>query len=82
MALEVISGAGCFNNNSFHENKLRIMKKAFLNSGRTYMGRLYRVVLPGIFFLASAIVSQGQTVEYEEGEGRKGPCAENVRVVE
>ncbi len=27
-------------------------------------------------------LSEGQTVEYEVGEGRKGPCAENVRVVE
>ncbi len=26
-------------------------------------------------------LSEGQTVEYEEGEGRKGPCANNVRVV-
>lgn len=41
-----------------------------------------------IFFHHSALVgvaiealSEGQAVEYEEGEGRKGPCAENVRVV-
>ena len=27
-------------------------------------------------------LSEGQTVEYEVGEGRKGPCAENVRIVE
>jgi len=41
-----------------------------------------------IFFHHSALqgvsiedLSEGQAVEYEEGEGRKGPCAENVRVV-
>jgi CspA family cold shock protein len=27
-------------------------------------------------------LSEGQTVEYEVGEGRKGPCATNIRVVE
>ncbi len=42
-----------------------------------------------IFFHHSAVqgtsleaLSEGQAVEYEEGEGQKGPCAENVRVVE
>jgi len=41
-----------------------------------------------LFFHCSALqdvsfedLSEGQAVEYEEGEGRKGPCAENVRVV-
>ncbi|WP_339727993.1 cold shock domain-containing protein [uncultured Gimesia sp.] len=27
-------------------------------------------------------LQEGQTVEYEVGEGRKGPCATSVRVVE
>ena len=27
-------------------------------------------------------LSEGQTVEYEVAEGRKGPCATNIRVVE
>ena len=27
-------------------------------------------------------LSEGQTVEYEIGEGRKGPCAVQVRVTE
>jgi len=42
-----------------------------------------------IFFHHSALqglsiedLSEGQAVEYEEGEGRKGPCAENVRLIE
>lgn len=42
-----------------------------------------------IFFHHSALqgvsiedLREGQNVEYEEGQGRKGPCAENVRVVE
>ena len=26
-------------------------------------------------------LQEGQTVEYEVGEGKKGPCATNVRVV-
>jgi len=26
-------------------------------------------------------LQEGQTVEYEIGEGKKGPCATNVRVV-
>lgn len=41
-----------------------------------------------IFFHQSALqdvrydeLREGQTVEYEEGEGPKGPRAENVRVV-
>ena len=39
-----------------------------------------------IFFHHSALVgvaiedlSEGQSVEYEQGQGPKGPCAENVR---
>ncbi len=42
-----------------------------------------------LFFHHSALqdtsiedLSEGQTVEYEEGQGPKGPRAENVRVVE
>ena len=42
-----------------------------------------------IFFHCSALqglsiedLQEGQTVEYEEGRGQKGPRAENVRVVE
>jgi len=27
-------------------------------------------------------LQEGQTVEYEVGEGRKGPCATSVRLVE
>lgn len=27
-------------------------------------------------------LSEGQTVEYEIGQGRKGPCATSVRVVD
>ena len=27
-------------------------------------------------------LSEGQVVEYDEGQGRKGPCAENVRLAE
>jgi len=41
-----------------------------------------------IFFHQSALqgttfdaLSEGQQVEYEEGHGPKGPCAENVRLV-
>ena len=41
-----------------------------------------------IFFHHSALngatieaLSEGQRVEYEEGSGPKGPCAENVRLV-
>ena len=41
-----------------------------------------------IFFHHSALegttieaLSEGQQVEYEEGSGPKGPCAENVRLV-
>jgi CspA family cold shock protein len=41
-----------------------------------------------IFFHQSALdgttfeaLSEGQLVEYEEGRGPKGPCAENVRLV-
>ncbi len=41
-----------------------------------------------IFFHHSALqdgnydgLQEGQQVEYEEGQGPKGPCAENVRVV-
>ena len=41
-----------------------------------------------IFFHHSALVEanfdslhEGQKVEYEEGSGPKGPCAENVKVV-
>lgn len=41
-----------------------------------------------IFFHSSAVASgtfndlcEGQLVEYSEGRGPKGPCAENVRVV-
>ncbi len=40
-----------------------------------------------IFFHHSALagisieeLQEGQTVEYDEGRGPKGPCAENVRV--
>ena len=40
-----------------------------------------------IFFHSSAIMDgsfenlrEGQTVEYTEGRGPKGPCAENVKV--
>ena len=42
-----------------------------------------------IFFHQSALegttfeaLSEGQQVEYEEGSGPKGPCAENVRLVQ
>jgi CspA family cold shock protein len=41
-----------------------------------------------IFFHSSSVVEssfdslrEGQTVEYSEGRGPKGPCAENVKVV-
>ena len=41
-----------------------------------------------IFFHHSALegvaydsLQEGQSVEYQEGNGPKGPCAENVRVV-
>ena len=41
-----------------------------------------------IFFHQSALVdtdfdslSEGQQVEYTEGQGPKGPCAENVRLI-
>jgi CspA family cold shock protein len=41
-----------------------------------------------IFFHSSAVVDglfeslrEGQDVEYTEGRGPKGPCAENVKVV-
>lgn len=41
-----------------------------------------------IFFHHSALqevnfdsLQEGQRVEYDEGQGPKGPCAENVRVV-
>ena len=41
-----------------------------------------------IFFHSSSVqgttfeaLSEGQRVEYEEGRGPKGPCAENVRPV-
>ena len=41
-----------------------------------------------LFFHHSALegttieaLSEGQQVEYEEGRGPKGPCAENVRLV-
>jgi CspA family cold shock protein len=41
-----------------------------------------------IFFHQSALVdtdfdslSEGQQVEYTEGQGPKGPCAENVKLV-
>lgn len=41
-----------------------------------------------IFFHHSALqdtsydsLQEGQMVEYDEGQGPKGPCAENVRVV-
>ncbi len=41
-----------------------------------------------LFFHSSALqntayeeLREGQTVEYEEGESPKGPCAETVRVV-
>ncbi len=41
-----------------------------------------------IFFHSSALegttfdeLQEGQTVEYEKGQGPKGPCAENVRLV-
>jgi CspA family cold shock protein len=41
-----------------------------------------------LFFHQSAVdgttfeaLSEGQQVEYEEGSGPKGPCAENVRLV-
>ena len=41
-----------------------------------------------IFFHHSALegvkydsLQEGQRVEYEEGQGPKGPCAENVKVV-
>lgn len=41
-----------------------------------------------IFFHSSSVqgttfeaLSEGQRVEYEEGRGPKGPCAENVRAV-
>ena len=41
-----------------------------------------------LFFHSSALqnttyveLHEGQTVEYEEGESPKGPCAETVRVV-
>ena len=41
-----------------------------------------------IFFHHSALqeasfdsLQEGQSVEYDEGQGPKGPCAENVRVV-
>lgn len=41
-----------------------------------------------IFFHSSAVIEgsfdslhEGQLVEYTEGRGPKGPCAENVRVV-
>ena len=41
-----------------------------------------------VFFHHSALegttfeaLSEGQQVEYEEGSGPKGPCAENVRLV-
>jgi len=41
-----------------------------------------------IFFHHSALqgasfdsLQEGQSVEYEEGQGPKGPCAENVTVV-
>lgn len=42
-----------------------------------------------IFFHCSAVegttfeaLTEGQQVEYEEGQGPKGPCAENVRLAE
>jgi CspA family cold shock protein len=41
-----------------------------------------------IFFHSSSVVEtsfdslrEGQTVEYSEGRGPKGPCAENVKLV-
>ena len=41
-----------------------------------------------MFFHSSSVegttfeaLSEGQQVEYEEGSGPKGPCAENVRLV-
>ena len=42
-----------------------------------------------IFFHGSSVegttfeeLQEGQTVEYEVGQGPKGPCAENVRLVQ
>ena len=49
----------------------------FINTGNT-----------DLFFHQSALqnatfeeLHEGQSVEFEEGESPKGPCAENVRVV-